>query len=357
MNRLHYHGQAINTVFSLLGRDENAMTASLGWTLANAPAFRAALAEKLGIAEGFSDNFRLALQEHRQSKGFTDLELIDPGKHHIILEAKRGFAVPRVAQLEKYADRLIHNGDTQAQRLLLVLAESDREEQWLPLHTPRSVKGIPVKTISWQQFRALATQSCCSGGHAEKRLMRDFCHYLDEVTSMQNQNSSLVYVVVLNNKDSGIENIKNIEFVEQYRKYFHPVGGGKGGWPAEPPNYIAFRYYNGLQSIHHIEDYRVINSLSEVFSDKNGEALNEPHYLYNLGPAIKPDSWKPTNNKDNGRTIYPTGRRWCFIDLLLTCDSIADACFETKKRFGNSLTIQDESIQRAENDEDLSEAA
>ncbi|MCG2728873.1 MAG: hypothetical protein L6276_01100, partial [Acetobacterium sp.] len=37
-----------------------------------------------------------------------------------------------------------------------------------------------------------------------------------------------------------------IDIVEKRNKYFHPMG--MNGWPKEPPNYIAFRYYGKLQS-------------------------------------------------------------------------------------------------------------
>ena len=43
------------------------------------------------------------------------------------------------------------------------------------------------------------------------------------------------------------------DIVNKKRIYFHPVGGGPGGWPSEPPNYIAFRYGGKLQTIHHID--------------------------------------------------------------------------------------------------------
>ncbi len=332
MTQLMVHGQKVDTVFDLLGNNENAMTYSLGWALAKCDTFLQTVAKLLGIQEGFSEALHIRLQEHQHEKGFTDIELIDPAKHHIIIEAKRGLTIPSPAQMEKYADRLHATPDPSARTLLVVLAESDRDETWLRLHVPDKVKDIPVKAISWRQFQTMAMQCVIHANHEEKRLLKQLLHYLGKVTNMQNQYSNLVYVVSLNRKPSGAAGIPFIDVVEKHGKYFHPVGG-KGHWPIEPPNYIAFRYSGALQSIHHIESYMVIESFYPHFPMPEDSKIDEPHYLYTLGPTIKPQHNTPTNDPE-GR--YPpfnwNVRRECFIDLLLTCSSVAEAAYKTRER-------------------------
>lgn len=341
MRQLMVHGQNVGTVFELLGNNENAMTYSLGWALANSASFSGALAQMLEVDGSFTDAMHIRLQDHAHEKGYTDIELIDPGRHHIIIEAKRGFTVPSLTQLEKYADRLLAISDSLAQPLLVVLAESDREETWLKLHVPAVVKGIPVKSISWQCFQKMARHSIVKANHEEKRLLKQLIQYLDKVTSMQNQNSNMVYVVSLNDDTFSAANITFIDVVENYGKYFHPVGGYKGGWPVDPPNYIAFRYHGELRAIHHIESYTVIENYYPHLPVLEDRPLGRPHYLYTLGAVIRPQKKTPTNDPNR---IYPpffrNARKWCFLDLLLTCGSVAEAAKKTRDRLSISEILE-----------------
>jgi hypothetical protein len=215
----------------------------------------------------------------------------------------------------------------------VVLAESDRDETWLKLNVPADVKDIPVKSISWRRFQNMALHSMAHASHEEKRLLKQLVYYLDKVTSMQNQNSNMVYVVSLSSGTFSDSEITFIDVVEKFGKYFHPVGGSKGGWPVEPPNYIAFRYHGALQSIHHIESYTVIENFYPHFPVPKKSPTAEPHYLYTLGAAIKAQKHTPTNDP-NGRypQFFKNGRKWCFLDLLLTCDSVAEAAGKTRER-------------------------
>ena len=63
MTALMAHGQKVETVFELLGENENAMTYSLGWTLAKCPSFCSAFAKLLGIDKGFSEEMHIRLQD------------------------------------------------------------------------------------------------------------------------------------------------------------------------------------------------------------------------------------------------------------------------------------------------------
>ena len=328
MNSLFVHGKPVETVFELLGSDENSMTYSLGWALVNCEMFCAEFAQLLNIHNGFSENIQVRLQDYRSQRGFTDLEIIDPGLHHIIIEAKRGFSVPSEEQLRRYADRMdrgenVHN-------LLVVLAESDLNEQWLPLQVPLTVDGIPVTTVSWRCFQEMAQCSIGGASHAEKRLLKQFINYLSKVTRMQNQYSNEVYVVSLST-DCWKDEISWIDVVREHRKYFHPVGGGAGGWPPAPPNYIAFRYDAQLQSIHHVESYSVINDYYPHFPVLDPSPTGPLNYLYTLGPAIT--NCIPTNDPNRQYpALYRSARKRCFLDLLLTCGSIAEAAGKSKER-------------------------
>jgi hypothetical protein len=102
---------------------------------------------------------------------------------------------------------------------------------------------------------------------------------------------------------------------------------GTNGWPADPPNYIAFRYAAELKSIHHIEGHQVIADLHDVFPEIPKGALTEPHYLYQLGNPFRPAHRVPT-----GKNINRGARRWCMLDTLFTSESISEAERISKQR-------------------------
>ena len=331
MTQLIKHGQKVGTVFDLLGNNENAMTYSLGWALSECNTLSQDLAARLGLCEGFSDTMHLRLQEYLPQKGITDIEIVDPGRFHIVIEAKRGFNIPLPDQLEKYAERLSASKDTKAKKMILILAESDRDEQWLSKHVPAHVNQVEVQAISWKQIQNMA-KDCVflSTKQSDKLLLRQLIGYLKKVSTVQNKTSNLVYVVSASNKvifeDVGIT---FVDVIEKHEKYFHPVGNH---YPLVPPNYIAFRYEGKLQSIHHIDSYTVIENYQEAFNLPKPYPIAK-HYLYELGPAIKPRKEVRTIDKAKGYTqIMMAARCWCFIDLLLTCDSISEASVKTKER-------------------------
>ena len=113
-----------------------------------------------------------------------------------------------------------------------------------------------------------------------------------------------------------------IEVVEQFRKYFHPIGPG---WPVNPPNYIGFRWRGQLQSVHHVDAYEVITNFHPHFATVPSAEVDQ-HFLYYLGPPIRPAHGVKTAD------IYPSGRVWAHLDLLLTSATIIEARNKTKER-------------------------
>lgn len=341
MATLFAHGQSVKTLFELMGSTENDMTKSIGWALANSASLRTTFAAELGIPGEFSEKLQIRIQEHVQDGGKTDIEIIDPQfHHHIVIEAKRGFVVPNNEQLQLYAQRFNSRNNLTGINLMVVLAESDRNEQWLSRRVREigNMNGIPVVGVSWRKIRRMAQDSLEHASNAEKRLLNQLIEYLLKVTTMQNQYSNQVYVVSLSTNEFAVSKNGNsiswIDIIENHQKYFHPVGGGRGRWPIEPPNYVAFRYHASLQSIHHIESYEVIDDdLQNIFDLQGPWKLDAPVYLYTLGTPV-PIANEIRTNDPNGvyKTIFPSGRHWCFIDLLLGSESVAEAVALSKER-------------------------
>jgi hypothetical protein len=323
---LFLNGKQIETVFDLLGDKENDITFSVGWALSRCDEFLSELLKQMlppGHGPGASHSVRL--QEYAVSGGYTDIEIITE-RAHVIVEAKRGWNLPHPDQLQKYARRLSGGASGQA---IAVMAECTPE--YASLHLPNSILDIPVRYLSWKQVAGIARGSRSRGSQSDRRLLRELSTYLGRLVQIQNQDSNLVFVVALSNDVPGWATISWREIVTKRGMYFHPMG--KSGWPKEPPNYIGFRYYGKLQSIHHLEDYRVITNVTEMSTyipeiDGSAWRASEPgaYMLYTLGPAIIP----PGTVKMGA--IYPSGRVWAMLDLLLTCDTISDARDLTKKR-------------------------
>jgi len=321
MTELYLYDRKVDSIFQLLGEHENDISCSVAWALNKCPSFLSAFVQKVTGHRIKASGTQIRLQKYETDGGFTDIE-IDASEVYIIVEAKRGWNLPKREQLEKYASRFQHS--SALHKSLVVLSECTQEYAELHLDVHKS-GGVPIQPISWKDVTAIAEEARQNGSNAEKRLISELSTYLRGVTTMQKLDSNLVYVVALAQGKPEGWGMSWIDIEEKHHRYFHPVGGGRGGWPKEPPNYIAFRYNGKLQSIHHIEGYEVFTNPHEKFPEIP-ETKWSPHFLYKLGPAFSPAREVKTGK------VYPNGRVWCMLDTLFTEDTISDARDLSKKR-------------------------
>ena len=309
------HGKQLGSVFELLGSRENNITYSVGWALAHSRAFRGRFAQALGLpSESFNE---VRLQEAGKDKGFTDIELLGASSHAII-EAKRGWWLPEDLQFQKYAPRLEASGRKQTR----FVAMSDCSSTFASLHLPTKIAGVELCYFGWRDMEAFT-----HGGktHAEKRLLADLRIYLRTVATMQDPRSNMVYVVALSDSPTRPgSSTSYIDVVEKHQRYFHPVGNR---YPKEPPNYVGFRYRGQLQSIHHIDSFVVSTNIGEQVPGCEGPD-HGPHYVYELGPAIKPIK-AVRSGPIRDRHVRAA------IDLLLTSETLVAAESRTKKRLAS----------------------
>lgn len=326
MTALILHGREVQTVFDLLGYKENDMTYAVGWGLAHSDGLVAELLTSVFPDEEVGELKDVRLQEFVPGGGITDIE-IESSRLHLVIEAKRGWNLPTLAQLAQYAPRL----DGLPRSAICVLAECSPE---FARRLPDEVGGVPVRYRSWKQLAQLVTMSANAGGSVEKRLLRELLRYLKGLMTMQNVTSNLVYVVSLNSRPLDWSELTFIETVEKHGRYYHPMGGGRGGWPHEPPNYLGFRYGGCLQSIRHVESYEIVTRPHDHIPEinPNKDWSDEPHFLYTLGPPIVPSSAVKTGN------LYASGRVWAALDLLLTSVTIVEAASKTKERLAKAGT-------------------
>lgn len=325
---LRIHGIEPKTIFGLAGLDENSATFALGWTLEKSIVFRNLLLEKLLAGIEHRDGWLIDLQRHASDGGFTDIELKCPGYCHIIIEAKRNWALPGTLQLSKYLRRLTHDKT----RYILLVSISAVSRGYAARHLPDCIKDVKLVHFSWTDINTfVSTAHKQASSTEEKRLLSELETHLQEYAVMQNPRDNMVYVVSLSSKPISDSTAYTwIDVVTKDRCYFHPFASR---WPVAPPNYLGFRYYGRLQSVHHVENYEVVENLSTI--NRNWPETESPHYVYRLGTAMHPLKEMLTGK------IYPSGRVYCAIDTLLSgeFETVSDAWTATNKRLveGESL--------------------
>lgn len=324
---LYIYNDKVESIFQLLGQKENDISYSVGYSFANCRQFLENFLRQINVKTTVQlEKIKIKLQTHEKNRGFTDFEIIQEGEFHFIIEAKRGWTFPLDEQLNKYASRLSFQTSTAKDKRILIFNEST--PSFTRAHFKKTqINSIPIQVVSWQTIQKLTSSSIKIGRDTENRILRDLNKYLDKISTMQKIDSNWVYIVSLGWDKPDKWQINWQDIVNKKKKYFHPVGGKVGGWPTEPPNYIAFRYGGKLQTIHHIDKYEVFTDPSKHFSEIPEKNWEQHHYLYHLGPAIK-----PTHEVKSGKKIVRSMRVWAMLDLLLTCDTIQDARDKSNER-------------------------
>ena len=324
MPDLFLRHQKLESIFELLGSKENDITYSIGWALSQCPSLLSAVLSHFFIGVTSDDVAEIKLQTVETGSGITDLEILGPEKKnnlHVIMEAKRGLQLPGETQLRKYALRL---KKTNCKHQALV-AMAECHPEYAKCHLPKEVEGFPIHYLCWKDLDRLA--GIAQGSHAQKRLLVQLQTYLRTIANMQNQESNMVFVVSLGADTPKWSKLSWRQIVNDKHHYFHST---EGRWPKEPPNYIAFRYGGQLQSIHHVESWKIVDEMNtDIPEIEPGEW--GAFFLYTLGPAIIPSGVIKTGN------IYPSGHVRVMLDLLLTSKTICEAKQLTDKRLSASI--------------------
>lgn len=325
MAQLTLHGSTVETVFDLLGHRENNMTFALGWGLSRSDAVLQALLARIAPGVSPGSPIVVELQEYEAAdRGYTDVEISTPTIHALI-EAKRGWKPPEEAQLRQYEDRLA-NEITRAARIVILTqngAESIVRHQladWRPL------SPIEAHVLGWSDVFRIADNASHTGPLAERRLAAELASYLREVADMRDTKTNEVHVVALTRSvwDGWPADLSSVDEVEKYRLYHYPT---VGHYRKTVPNYMGFRYDGRLQSIHHVNDYEIIDTPHGHVPGAPDLPWDAPHNLLHLGPPIRPDHKVAT-----GKGIWSSGPAVVDIDLLLTSSTITGALALSRAR-------------------------
>ena len=318
MAQLRVAREDVDNVFALCGHKEDDFTRAIAWTLASCREFLASFLASLLSWRGSIETVEIDVHRHSRHLGTTDIELRLPGHFHVIVEAKLGIALPGEAQLRKYTKRL----ELVPEPIRLIVSLSECPKSFAEVNAVKSIDGIRVQHLTWEDLLALVTKANVKSRHMDKRTLRDLANFLRRYRIMQDINSNLVYVVSLRNDQPKGWDIRWIDIEAKYHKYFHPVARN---WPRQPPNYVGFRYDGQLQAVHHVDRHEIIVNLADACPGIPSTPV-APHFLYHLGPAIRPARTVRTGK------LYANARVWCHIDALLMARTVYDALEITKRR-------------------------
>ena len=316
---LTHHGNTMTSVFSLLGSNENDLTAALGWALRSSPRFLAAITGTLDPPPQ-AETTAIDL-EVSDDAGRTDLEL-HGSDHVVVIEAKRGWLLPTVTQLETYASRC------HMMPVAHLVTLSDCSADWAGLQLPASVNGVKVTHLPWSVVGGLLAGARRGAAGHERLWLDQLDTYLKETLRVVEVNNAEAYCVVINNERPGGGGPHTYREIVEQGFYYYPCGWGRG-WPRVPPNFLAFRWDNHVQHVHRVLDYEVIASLQERWPDipapkgdgdeqSRTEGTDRPHVLCRLGPALRMEPLPTGKN-------YRAGRMWVLLDQLFTAPTLQEA--------------------------------
>lgn len=319
---LRLFGRSAQSIFAIRGADENSATIALGWVLARSPSFADAfVSDILEARKPLPRDVLIDLQRHEEDGGFTDIEIFAENTAHILVEAKRGWALPTRHQLEKYAGRFDESGSS-----CRIVSLSAADQHFAGKSLPARVCGVAVVHRSWSDISKLVARALRSSARTDERLwLRELHRHLRGYVSVQKVSDNEVFVVSLSRKRINPKKpFTWVDVVERHRNYFHPIGDR---WPSLPVNYIGFRYDGRLQSVHHVDKWEVAADVAKVHP--NWPRTDRDHFIYKLGPPMRPSRALP-----NGKIYGPQHIR-CALDTLLSgaCRSVKAARDETKRRY------------------------
>ena len=245
-------GRTVQSIFRLIGNDEDALTYALGFLLARDPDFCVKVLRLCipKVPRRLRDAYTVHLQEVTDRRfGRRDI-VIEAANLRVVLEAKIGTSEPTVGQLLKYADEdsLWEKFNTKA---VVALTQVELQSSTLDkAHSKLSDKGITCSAVQWHQIIELALDHTPSDDSEVSRYLFDeFVRYARKDYNMGYHDAEVLILDV------------NLDNAKIFKEHWLYVGIPKDKWA---PLYFApyFTPRIGITHISRVADTKLVK-LSE----------------------------------------------------------------------------------------------
>ena len=326
---LFTYDQPVSTPFGLLGVDEKSLTFALGYTMQQCPR----LLQKFLAAVGLK-RFRLTrlvnAEIRLQSKhdtGITDIEVILPGRLHLIIEAKVGLNLPTFDQCKKYMKRL--KSSTAKERRLVVLVDADAGPT-LTLYREKDEDCNELLTgLQWAKLHDMPPSLIQEFGtdSNEGRWVRTFFSFLEGEFRMKTYTEE-VWIIPAQTRPLWNGGWSFYDTHMKGRIYYRTK---KDRYTNQKPLYIAFRAEGKVKHIQRVKrvehEIKPIDCLPQLKNVK-GSWPSQPHTIWHLSEPVPLPKAIPTGDPTmRARHVY------CDIDILLSSSTIKDAVERMKERY------------------------
>lgn len=331
MPNLFAYGRQVRTPFGILGTDENSLTFALGYTMQQCPRllqmFLSAIGLK-GIRIASLQHAKIHLQTHR-AEGITDIEVILPGRFHVIIEAKVGLNIPSLEQCRRYIKTL--KSSTAKECRLVMLVDADTAQTLEVYRGKDEVLDQFLVGFRWVEFFDMRPGlfKKLSPNHNEGRWVRAFFEFLDGEFQMKSYTEE-VWIVPASTKPLW-EGGWSLYDTHVKGKIYYRTTRIK-----QRPLYIALRangQVKALQRVLRVEyEAKLTDYVPEMKSIKPSWP-SKPHTIWHLSePTSLPKSIRTGDKFMRARHVY------CDIDILLSSSTVKEAEERMKQRKTNSGT-------------------
>ena len=249
-------GRTVQSIFRLIGNDEDALTYALGFLLARDPDFCVKVVRLCGIKvpRRLRDAYTIHLQEFTDRRfGRRDI-VIEADNLRVVLEAKIGTSEPTVGQLLKYANDKDSLWEKFSTKAVVALTQVKLRSSILnETRSKLSDKGITCSSVQWHQIIELALRHTPSDDSEVSRYLFDeFVRYARKDYNMGYHDAEVLILDV------------NPDNAKIFKEHWLYVGIPKDKWA---PLYLAPYFTNknpvpGITYISRVADTKLVK-LSE----------------------------------------------------------------------------------------------
>lgn len=326
--KLAISGRKVSSPFGLMGKDENALSFALGYTFQQCPELLWRFLREIGVSgvrRSSLDSVEIDLQRHSsdgKEGGITDIEIRLPGAFHVIIEAKIRFAVPALAQCQKYLRRL--DAEKEPQQKLVAMVQSPNDSFAAEYAATDPKLGDRLRSFHWAQFLGLCVRLLGSDAVSDpsKDWLHRFLAFLNQEYPMRAFSDEVMILPI----STGIEWEGGMSFWEIHQKYQVYF---RGIYSLDWPLYLAFRVNGTVDAIYRVTQVEHSASITERVPEllESGlDWIDRPHTIWTFGEETKLPRPLTTGKGMYQRTVKSD------LDLLLTCATVAEIEKAMKER-------------------------